>query len=111
VNDWYGWLIVLGAGAVTLGVRASFIVMPPHTRVPAWLLESLKYVAAAVLPALVAPDVLFRDAPPGEMFNHYRIVAAVVAMVFALKTRSVFGTMAVGMAMLWLLKWWNPLGW
>ena len=64
-----------------------------------------------MLPALVAPDVLFRDAPPGEMFNHYRIAAAVVAMVFALKTRSVFGTMAVGMAMLWLLKWWNPLGW
>jgi hypothetical protein len=41
-----------------------------------------------------------------KMFNHYRIVAAVVAMVFALKTRSVFGTWRHGM--LWLLKWWNP---
>ncbi|MBL8525393.1 MAG: AzlD domain-containing protein [Betaproteobacteria bacterium] len=110
MNGWQGWAIVICAGLVTLGVRASFIVLPPHTRVPTWLLDSLKYVAAAVLPALVAPDVLFRDAPVGETFNLYRIVAAAVATAFALKTRSVFGTLALGMAVLWLLKWWSPLG-
>ncbi len=108
MNGWQGWAIVICAGLVTLGVRASFIVLPPHTRVPAWLLESLKYVAAAVLPALVAPDVLFRDATAGETFNLYRIAAAAVAMAFALKTRNVFGTLAVGMTALWLFKWWSP---
>lgn len=110
MNGWQGWAIVVCAGLVTLAARASFIVLPPHTRVPAWLLDSLKYVAAAVLPALVAPDVLFRDAPTGEIFNLYRIAAAAIATAFALKTRSVFGTLAPGMAALWLLKWWGPLG-
>lgn len=104
-----GWLTVVCAGAVTLGVRASFMVLPADARVPRWLLASLKYVAAAVLPALIAPDVLFRDAPPGEWLNVYRIAAALIAATFALRTRSVFGTLVVGMAALWLLKWWGPL--
>ncbi len=103
------WITVLCAGAVTLGVRASFIVLPADSHVPSWLMGSLKYVAAAVLPALIAPDVLFRDAPPGEWLNAYRIIAALIATIFALKTRSVFGTLMVGMAALWLLKWWGPL--
>ena len=102
-------LTVVCAGVVTLGVRASFIVLPADTKVPGWLMGSLKYVAAAVLPALIAPDVLFRDAPPGEWLNVYRIIAAAVATTYALKTRSVFGTLMAGMAALWLLKWWGPL--
>ena len=108
MNDWSSWLTIVCAGAVTLGIRASFIVMPADTKVPDWLMGSLKYVAAAVLPALIAPDVLFRDAPPGELLNVYRIVAAACAMAFAIKTRNVFGTLAVGMATLWLLKWRGP---
>ncbi len=107
--DWNGWLTVICAGAVTLGIRASFIVLPADTKVPGWLLQSLKYVAAAVLPSLIAPDVLFRDVPAGEWLNVYRILAAAIAALIALKTRSVFGTLAAGMAVLWLLKWWGPL--
>ena len=106
--DASGWLTVICAGAVTLGVRASFIMLPTDAKVPGWLLQSLKYVAAAVLQALIAPDVLFRDVPPGEWLNGYRIFAAAIATAFALKTRSIFGTLAVGMAALWLLKWWGP---
>lgn len=105
MNGWQAWLTVIGAAAVTLAIRASFIVLPPQTRLPAWLMECLKYVGAAVLPALIAPEVLLRDAPPGETFNVLRIIAALAAMLFALRTRSVFGTMLVGMAVLWLLKW------
>ena len=102
------WLTIIFAGVVTLGIRASFIVLPPDTGVPEWLSGSLKYVAAAVLPALVVPDVLFRDAASGDVFNYYRIIAAIIAAAFALKTRNTLGTLAVGMSVLWLLKWWGP---
>ena len=105
----WAWLTVILAGLVTLGIRASFILLPPDTQVPAWVTGSLKYVAAAVLPALIMPDVLFRDVAPGDTLNTYRIIAAVVAALFALKTKSTFGTLLVGMAALWLLKWWGPL--
>ena len=102
------WLTVIFAGLVTLAIRASFIMLPPDAQVPAWLMSSLKYVAAAVLPALLAPDVLFRDLGPGEVLNTYRIIAAGVAAAFALKTRNTLGTLLLGMTVLWLLRWWEP---
>jgi branched-subunit amino acid transport protein len=102
------WLTVIFCGLVTLAVRASFIVLPANAQVPGWLTGSLKYVAAAVLPALIAPDVLFRDAMPGDAVNSYRIIAAVLAAAFAYKTKNTFGTLLVGMSALWLLKWWGP---
>lgn len=108
VDGMSAWLTIIICGMVTLAIRASFIMLPPATRVPTWLTGSLKYVAAAVLPALIVPDVLFRDVASGDMFNIYRILAAIIASAFALKTKNVFGTMIVGMAALWLLKWWGP---
>ncbi len=104
-GDLAGWVTVVAAGAVTLAARASFIVMPPGTRVPAWLQRALKFVAAAVLPALVLPEVLFREVPSGEVVNICRIVAALLAMAVAWRTRNILATLCVGMATLWLLQW------
>ncbi len=108
MNGMSAWLTIIVCGMVTLAIRASFIILPPDTKVPTWLTGSLKYVAAAVLPALIVPDVLFRDLAAGDSLNTYRIIAAIIASVFALKTKNIFGTMIVGMAALWLLKWWGP---
>ena len=108
-GDWLNWGIVIAAGAVTLAARASFIVLPAGMRIPVWLTRALKYVAAAVLPALILPEVLYRDAPPGETINTIRVLAALVAMAVAWKTRSIFATLASGMLVLWLLKWWGGL--
>ena len=109
MNGFAAWSTIIVCGLVTLAIRASFIILPPDTKVPAWLTGSLKYVAAAVLPALIVPDVLFRDLAVGQSLNTYRIIAAIIAAAFALKTKNIFGTMVVGMAVLWLLKWWGPL--
>ena len=109
MNGMSAWLTIIVCGMVTLAIRASFTILPPDTKVPTWLTGSLKYVAAAVLPALIVPDVLFRDLAAGDSLNMYRIIAAIIAVAFALKTKNIFGTMLVGMAVLWLLKWWSPL--
>ena len=102
------WLTILFCGLVTLAIRASFIVLPPDTEVPAWLNGGLKFVAAAVLPALIVPDVLFRDLTPGHIVNAYQIIAAILAAAVALKTKSTFSTLMTGMVALWLLKSWGP---
>jgi branched-subunit amino acid transport protein len=107
--DWMAVVTVLGAGVVTVIVRASFIVLPADTPVPGWLTRSLKFVGAAVLPALILPDVLFRELAPGDVVNLYRIVAAIVAALVAWRTRSIFATLGAGMVALWLLKLWGPL--
>ena len=107
-SDFYTWSIICAAGAVTVLARASFIVLPPETRVPAWLQRSLKFVAVAVLPAIILPDVLFRDVQPGLVFNSYRVIAAIIAMLVAWKTRSIFATLGAGMITLWLLQYFKP---
>ncbi len=107
MSGWAAWLTVICCGLVTLGVRASFIVLPADTKMPSWLTAGLKYVGAAVLPAIIAPDILFRDVANGDVVNLYRIIAAVVAAAVVVKTRSVVGTMLAGMAALWVLKWWG----
>ncbi|MBL8510138.1 MAG: AzlD domain-containing protein [Betaproteobacteria bacterium] len=104
-GDWLHWGTVIGAGVVTLAARASFIVLPPGIRVPSWLQRALKFVAAAVLPALILPDVLFREVPAGQTVNYFRLVAMLVAMAVAYKSRSIIATLATGMVALWLLMW------
>jgi branched-subunit amino acid transport protein len=104
-GDVGGWAIIIASGAVTLAARASFIVMPPGTRVPSWLQRALKFVAAAVLPALVLPEVLFREVPAGDWVNGCRILAALLAMAVAWKSRNILATLCTGMAALWVLQW------
>jgi branched-subunit amino acid transport protein len=102
------WWAVIGMGIVTFLARISFIVLPPDTRIPEMLQRSLRYVAAAVLPALVMPDVLFRGVSGGFPFDAYRLVAAIVAALVAWKTRSIMATIGVGMAVLLGLRWLMP---
>ena len=98
------WLIIIGMGLVTFATRASFIFLPPHTRIPQGLQRSLKYVAAAVLPALIVPDVLFHGSPGNLPFDAVRLVAALIATLVAWRTQNMLATIAAGMAVLILLK-------
>ena len=98
------WFIIIGMGIVTFATRASFIFLPPHTRIPQGLQRSLKYVAAAVLPALIVPDVLFHGSPGNLPFDAFRLVAALIATLVACRTQNMLTTIAAGMAALILLK-------
>lgn len=103
--DWLTVATIIAAGAVTVLARASFIVLPGDTNVPTWFTRALKFVAAAVLPALILPDVLFRELSAGDSVNVFRLIAATVAGFVAWRTRNIFATLGAGMMTLWLLKW------
>ena len=107
-NDWQTIATIIACGVVTLMVRASFVIWHTKLSVPPWFTRSLKFVAAAVLPALVMPEVLFRGAAEGDFVNYYRIIAAVFALVVAWRTRHLLATLVVGMTALWVLQWLKP---
>lgn len=104
MNTWQVWLTVIGMGVVTLAVRMSFILLPADARVPELLKRSLAYIAAAVLPALVMPDVLFRGEVGPNGFDPLRLVAAILAGLVAWWTRSIFATLAIGLGSLLLMR-------
>jgi branched-subunit amino acid transport protein len=108
MNTWQTWLTLLGMGAVTFAIRMSFILLPADAKVPPMLKRALVYVAAAVLPALIAPDVLLRGTVTATIngwgFDALRLAAAILAGIVAWKTRSVFATLGTGLGALLLMR-------
>ncbi len=99
------WLTILAAGAITFGLRASFIVFADPHRFPHRFRQALAFVPPAVLAAIVAPGLLMPHGAMDLALTNPRWIAGVVALVVAARTRSVLATVASGMGALWLLQW------
>jgi branched-subunit amino acid transport protein len=100
----WGAVVVIGVG--TYLTRLSFIGAFGEREMPTWLERPLRYVAPAVLGAIVLPAV----AMPNEVIDllpasNPRFLAAVVAGAVAVRWRNVSLVIAVGMGSLWLLDW------
>ncbi|HBO77767.1 MAG TPA: branched-chain amino acid transporter, partial [Cupriavidus sp.] len=90
--------VFIGAGLATFLIRLSFIAVEGRVRLPAWFRTALQFVPAAMLSALIAPDLLMRDGAVFVSPHNARLIAGVVAIVIAARTRSVGWTIAGGMA-------------
>ena len=92
------WLTVIGMALVTYALRASFLLLPPHVETPPLLRRALRYVAAAVLTAIWAPEVVLS---PG----YEQLAAGAVAIAVAWRWRRTFATIVAGLAALHLFHW------
>lgn len=73
---------------------------PMHPALARWL----SYVPAAVLSALLMPSLLAPEKTLDLSLNNIFLLAAVPTFVVCFKTRSFFGTVAVGMVLVALLR-------
>lgn len=96
--------VFVAAGLATFLIRLSFIAVEGRVRLPAWFRNALQFVPAAMLSALIAPDLLMRDGHVTLGLDNARLYAGVVAIVVAARTRSVGWTIAGGMAALVALE-------
>lgn len=87
-------LTVIGIGTFLL--RASFIGILGDRGVPEALKRGLRFVPAAVLPALVVNPMLRSD--NGIDLTNPRLLASVLALVVAARTRSILWTIVTGLA-------------
>ena len=86
-------------------LRLSFIGIVGDRAMPEWALVPLRFVAPAVLAALIAPAVLLNDgALDLSPASNPRAVAALVALLLAWKTRSVPAVIAAGLMVVWALQ-------
>lgn len=92
-----GWTVI-GMALVTYALRASFMILPPHIETPPLLRRALRYVPAAVLTAIWAPEVILS---PG----YEQLAAAAVAIAVAWRWRVTFATIVAGLAALHLFHW------
>jgi branched-subunit amino acid transport protein len=89
------WIVIFGAGLVSLLIRASFLVSPLRlSDLSARTRTMLAMIPAAALGALAAPALLSID---GVLrFDLARILAAMAAMFVAWRWRSIVLTIMAG---------------
>ena len=101
------WIIIAIAGIGTYGIRLSVLALVHHSMLPRAARSALRFVMPAVLAAIILPAVVYTggaghfDISPGNE----RVLAALVSGVVAWASKSVWATIAVGMAALWVLQW------
>ena len=90
------WLTLIGMALATFALRAAFLVLPPGIELPALFRRALRYVPAAVLTAIWAPEVLVKNE---------QLPAGVVAIAVAWRWRMTFATIIAGLAALHFFAW------
>ena len=98
-------LMLIVIGAITFAFRLSFIALMDKLRLPPQLQRALRFVPAAALTAIITPELLIHD---GTIFlspMNARLIAGVIAVVVAWRTKNTLLTIAIGMIALWVLQW------
>ncbi|SIQ16786.1 Branched-chain amino acid transport protein [Paracoccus thiocyanatus] len=95
------WLIILAVALGTYGLRWSFLGAFGNRPMPVWAQRILRYTAVGVLPALVAPLIVWPAATGGQT-DPARMIAAVVAVGLGVATRNVLAAILGGMAALYM---------
>ncbi|QBF33537.1 AzlD domain-containing protein [Thalassococcus sp. S3] len=96
------WTVIIGLGIGSFALRFVFTGLVGDRPMPAWILRHLRYTAVAILPALVAPLVVWPAATDGA-FDVPRGVAALVTIVTGLATKNVFAAIFAGAGTLYAM--------
>jgi branched-subunit amino acid transport protein len=102
------WITIIIAGLLTFGLRLSFIVFINKTNIPLLLQQALRFVPIAVLSALIAPALFLPKNSLDLSLNNARLIAGVLAILVAWRTRNVLLTIVAGMACLLILQTFVP---
>jgi branched-subunit amino acid transport protein len=98
-------LIIAGMAIVTFLLRASFFLLPPDAGTPPLLRRALRFVPAAVLTAIWAPELLLHKGVLHLSLENERLLAGVVAIAAAWRVRATFATIVAGLLALHLFAW------
>lgn len=98
------WLVILLGGLLTYAMRLSFIYLMEKIEFPEWLRNSLRLVPPAVLSAIVFPELLVENGQVNLTLDNNRLIAGIVAILVAWRTRNTLLTIGAGMVVLLLLQ-------
>jgi branched-subunit amino acid transport protein len=91
-----------GMGLVTYLPRALPLIYLAHKKMPQWLIDWLSLIPVAILSALLAPSLFTEPTARSFVFGKLELLVAIPTLVFSVKTRSLGGTVLMGMLLYWL---------
>lgn len=96
------WGLIAGLAIIAFFSRAIFVVPGDRLSLPPALERVLRYAPAAALVAIIVPDLFRLGGVVTLSFDNPRVVAGLVAIVVAVRTRQILLTIVSGMLALWL---------
>jgi len=95
-------LLIIGMGLVTYIPRWFPLVFLTRRQLPERLVKWLDLIPAAILSALLMPALITSGDPRHIDGFRPELWVAIPTFVFALKTKSLGGTVVIGMLLYWL---------
>jgi branched-subunit amino acid transport protein len=99
------WIVMVSLGVLTFLTRLSFIGLLQRWQPSDLVRRALRYVPVAALMAIIVPELLMPDGALNLNPLNPRLLAGLLAVFIAVRTRSVTWTIALGMLAFWLLRW------
>lgn len=96
--------VILTIGFATFAIRVSFFLLSGRLEMPAVVKSGLQYIPAAVLTALILPALARNQGVVQLSWQNPRLIAGLLAIGVAYKTKNVLLTLSVGMVILWVLQ-------
>lgn len=98
------WLVLLLGGVLTFLMRLSFIYLFGRFTIPPMVKRMLRFVPPAVLSALIAPELFMPVNKLDLRLDNHRLLAGLVAILVAWRTKNTLLTILAGMAALLVLQ-------
>ena len=99
------WIVMLSVGVLTFLTRLSFVYLLDKWQPPEVVTRSLRFVPVAVLTAIFIPEMALQNGELVLSLANIRLLAGIIAILVAWRTKSALWTIGVGMVSSWVLSW------
>lgn len=103
MTDFEYLLVIGGMGLVTYIPRWAPLFFLSRRSLPLWFVNWLDLIPAAILSALLLPALVTEGHPRHLNLLKPELLVAFPTLLFALKTKSLGGSVVVGMLLFWLI--------
>lgn len=96
----------MGSALLTFIPRVLPLMLFSKIQIPMWLLRWLEYVPVAVMAALIGQELFMSDNQLVPITQNAALWASLPTIAVAIWTRSLLGTVLVGIVAMMILRYW-----
>ena len=97
------WALILYCGLVTYLTRFTMIALIKKEMFNDRIREILSFVPSAIFPAIIFPAIFINDTGSFQIEDNPKIIAAIIAVIIGIYSRSIIATIFSGLASYWFI--------
>ena len=97
------WALILCCGLVTYLTRFTMIALIKKEMFNDRIREILSFVPSAIFPAIIFPAIFINNTGSFQIEDNPKIVAAIIAVIIGIYSRSIIATIFSGLASYWFI--------